>query len=93
MPLVYQDFDTDCDRKGRFGRIRFIPQDVMGTTISGSEEVFRIRYIKGLCEFSLTGTYTMRLLTLSFKTLAADWQIIVAPNASRDATTIVEALT
>jgi hypothetical protein len=75
---------------GRLGRIRFIPRDVMSTTISGSEEILRIRYLKGFCEFCLTAIYTTGLLKLILRTLIQDWPIIIDARARRDVTNVFE---
>jgi hypothetical protein len=66
---------------------------MMGTAVSGNEEIFRIRYLKGSYEFGLTGKYTMSLLTIIFKTLVPDWPIILDFKAARGVTNIIEMYT
>jgi hypothetical protein len=69
---------------GGFGIIRFLPADMTGIAVNGSEERFMIMLERGSCEFGLTRVKTMRLLTLMFKSLIRDWHIISDMNASRD---------
>jgi hypothetical protein len=90
IPLACQNLNTECDRKGRTGRIRFTPRDVMGTELNGSEETFRIKYVKGFCEFGVTGTYTVNFLTLIIKWLIPDWSIILDAREGRDITNVIE---
>jgi hypothetical protein len=90
MPPQFQGLDMECGRKGRFGRIRFILQDVIGMAIGGSEEIFRIRYVKVFCEFEATGVCTMGFLTLIFKTLIPDWHMTIEPKVTRDVTNVTE---
>jgi hypothetical protein len=90
IPVRYRDIDVERDRKRRDGGMRFIPQDIMGTAIGGSEEIFRIRYNKGFCEFGITGAHTMRLVALIFKALVPHWHVIVRPFAGRDVTNVIE---
>jgi hypothetical protein len=37
VPIMKEQMDTECDRPGRIGRIKFTPRDVMGTAVSGSQ--------------------------------------------------------
>jgi hypothetical protein len=78
------------DRRRRFGRIRFTPTNVTGTAISGRTEIFRIRYNEGFCKFEFTGTCTMAIPTMIFKSLTQDWPVIIDFRASRDVSNVVE---
>jgi hypothetical protein len=41
-PKMQEDLKVECDRRGRYGRIRYIPDAVMGTAVEGSEEIFKV---------------------------------------------------
>jgi hypothetical protein len=90
MPIPFQGIDSECDRNGRSGRIRFIPGEMMGTEVSGGEDIFRIRYLKGFCEFAFTGKCTIGLLTVIFKTLVRGSPTISDFKALRDVTNVIE---
>jgi hypothetical protein len=45
---------TECERRGRFAKIKFAARDMIGTAVSDREEVYRVRYERGFCEFGLT---------------------------------------
>jgi hypothetical protein len=72
MPTRYNNVDAICERRGRFWKVKFMPASMMGTTIDGSEEVSKIRYAKGFCEFRYTRKWTMAILTPIFKSLIPD---------------------
>jgi hypothetical protein len=72
------------DRKGRYGRVRFALANMMGTAISGNDQVIHITSDKGFCEFGYTGMVTIRILTMIFKSLIPDWPIILDFRASKD---------
>jgi hypothetical protein len=90
VPITKEQVDTVCDRRGRIGRIKFTPRDVMGTAASGSREHFRVTYNRGYAEFWITGKYTTSLLTPIFKARVPDWQLILAARASRDVMNVIE---
>jgi hypothetical protein len=77
-------------RKGRFGRILVSPPEIMGIAVSGSEEISRIRYLKGFCGFGLTGKWKMGILTLIFKSLIQDLPMILDFKDSRNLTNVIE---
>jgi hypothetical protein len=84
MPIRFGNMDTKCHMEGRAGRIEFIPRNMMGTAVSGSEEIFKVCYTRRFCRFGITGVCTMRSLTLIFRTLIPDWQIIPAGTGMID---------
>jgi hypothetical protein len=77
-PVRFGKMDTQCERERKVGKIRFIARNMMGTEVSGREETSKINYAGEFCRFRITGTYTMMRLTLVFKTLIPDWQIIIS---------------
>jgi hypothetical protein len=78
MPARFQNVEAICERKGRFGKVKFTPTNVMGTAISGRQEVFR------------SGRRTMAILTLIFKSLIPDWPVIIGFSTSMDVSNVVE---
>jgi hypothetical protein len=93
IPWACENLDTEFHRKWKAGRIRFIPQGVMVTAVGGSEKVFRVKHDRGFCEFGISGTCTVNLLTMIFKVLVPEWHIILEATAGRDVTNVIELLT
>jgi hypothetical protein len=90
MPARFQKVEAICERKGGFGKVKFTAANMMGTAVSGSEEVFRIRYDKGFCEFGFIGKCKMAILAFIFKSLIPDWLVIIVFSASRNVSDVVE---
>jgi hypothetical protein len=62
----------------------------MGTAVGGSEDVFRVKHDRDLCEFGISGMCTVNLLTMFFKVLVPDWHIILEATERRDLTNVIE---
>jgi hypothetical protein len=90
MPARFANIETECEKIGRFGKIKFAAKDLMGTAVSGSGEVYRVSYERGFCEFGLTGTAKLQILTMIFKSLISDWQMILDTQASRNVLNVIE---
>jgi hypothetical protein len=90
MYTRFANIDSECERRERFGKIKFTPRTMMGTAVSRSEEVYRVRYHEGICEFGITGKCTLQILTLIFKAVIPDWQMIIDTKASRDVFNVME---
>jgi hypothetical protein len=61
-----------------------------GTEVSGSEDVYRVRYRIGFCEFGMTRMGTVQILALIFKSLIPDWPMIIDAKAIRDVFNVIE---
>jgi hypothetical protein len=66
MPTRVANLEVEFERRGRLGKIKFAARDRMGTAVSGSEKVYRVRYHRGFFEFGITGMRTLQILTLIF---------------------------
>jgi hypothetical protein len=62
----------------------------MGTAVSGSQELFRVKYNRSFVEFGVTGKYTIGLLTQIFKARVPAWHMILQARASRDVMNVIE---
>jgi hypothetical protein len=50
-PTRFANLEVECERRGRFGKIKLAAGNMMGTGVLESEEVYRVRYHRGFCEF------------------------------------------
>jgi hypothetical protein len=90
MPITMEQVDAECTRRGRTGRVKFTPMEVMGTAVRGRQEHFRVKYSRGFVEFGVTGKYTIGLLTQIFKARVPAWHMILEARASRDVMNVIE---
>jgi hypothetical protein len=90
MPTRFANVQVERERRGRFGKIKFAAGNMMGTAVSGSAEVYRVRNHRGFCEFGITGATTLQISTMIFKALIPDWQMIIDSKASRDVFNVME---